>query len=352
MDGGSWWATVHGVAKSQTRLSDFTFFFSCLILCDRMDCSLPGSCVHRILQARNTGMGWHALLQGIFPTMGLNLGVSHGRQIPCHLSHQRTPRHTFPYISWCFEWLWCPRTFWSPNFPPPPPSSLRPPWALSSWTRPRADAPREGLLHQSDPATLTAAPQDPAVPAAEEVSPQAGAVAAAGTRTHPPERRGQLWGELSPLGGVGVGQELGAAVSSIISAPNTHTHTHTHPAYPLLPCGLLLFSCRVVSDSLWPHGLQHARLPCPSPSPGVCPSSCLSSRWCHSSISSSVFPFSSCLQSFTASWSLLMGQFFASGGQTRGASASASVFPVTIQGWFPLGLTALIWWLLVVKGLL
>ena len=99
MDGGNWWATVHRVAKSQTRLSDFTFLLSCLTLCDCMDCSPPGSCIHRILQSRNTGVGCHALL------VGSNLGVPHCRQIVCHLSHQRTPRHTFPYISWCFEWL-------------------------------------------------------------------------------------------------------------------------------------------------------------------------------------------------------------------------------------------------------
>ena len=94
-----------------------------------------------------------------------------------------------------------------------------------------------------------------------------------------------------------------------------------------------------MSDSLRPHGLQHARLPCPSPAPGVYPNSCPSSRWCHPTISSSVIPFSSCLQSFPVSGSSPMSQFFASGGQSIGVSASASVLPMNIQDWFPLGWT-------------
>ena len=104
---------------------------------------------------------------------------------------------------------------------------------------------------------------------------------------------------------------------------------------------LLLFSCSVMSDSLQLHGLQHARLPSPSPSPGACSSSCPLSRWCHPIISSSVVPFS-CLQSFPASGSFSMSQLFESGGQSIGASASASVLPMNIQDWFPLGLTGLI----------
>ena len=78
----------------------------------------------------------------------------------------------------------------------------------------------------------------------------------------------------------------------------------------------------VVSDSLWPHGLQHARLPCSSPTPGACSNSCPLNQWCHPTISSSVIPFSSCPQSFPASGSFPMSQFFASGGQNIGASAS------------------------------
>ena len=93
-----------------------------------------------------------------------------------------------------------------------------------------------------------------------------------------------------------------------------------------------LLSC---VDSLRPHGLQHARLPYPSPTPRACWNSCPSSRWCHPTISSSVVPFSCCLQSFPASGSFQMSQFFASGGQSIRVSASASVLPINIQDWFP-----------------
>ena len=104
------------------------------------------------------------------------------------------------------------------------------------------------------------------------------------------------------------------------------------------------FSHSVVSDSLWPHGLQHTRPPCSSPTPGAYSNSCPLSRWCHPTISSSVVPFSSCLQSFPASGSFPMSQLFARGGQSNrvSASASASVFPMNIQDWFPLGWTGLI----------
>ena len=102
------------------------------------------------------------------------------------------------------------------------------------------------------------------------------------------------------------------------------------------------FSRSVVSNSLRPHGLQHARLPCPSPTLAACSSSCPSSQWCHPTISSSVVPFSSCLLSFPASWSFPMSQFFTSGGQRIGIPASASVLPEQIQDWFPLGWTDLI----------
>ena len=91
------------------------------------------------------------------------------------------------------------------------------------------------------------------------------------------------------------------------------------------------FSPSVVSNSLWPHGLQPARPPCPSPTPTACSNSCPWSWWCHPTISSSVVLFSSCLQSFPASGSFPMSQFFPSGGQSIGFSASASVFPMNIQ---------------------
>ena len=101
------------------------------------------------------------------------------------------------------------------------------------------------------------------------------------------------------------------------------------------------FSCLVMSDFLWPHGLQYAWPPCPTPTRGVYSNPCPLSRWCHPAIPSFVVPFS-CLQSFPASGSFPMSQFFASGGISIGVSASASVLPMNIQDWFPLELTGLI----------
>ena len=109
------------------------------------------------------------------------------------------------------------------------------------------------------------------------------------------------------------------------------------------------FSCSVMSDSLWPHELQHARPPCPSPIPGVYPNSCPLSQWCHPTISSSVVPFSSCPQSLPASESFPMSQLFASGGQSIGVSASTSVLPMNIQDSSSLGWTG--WISLQSKGL-
>ena len=102
------------------------------------------------------------------------------------------------------------------------------------------------------------------------------------------------------------------------------------------------FTCLVVSGSLRPHGLQHARLPCPSSTPGAYSKSCPLSWWYHPTISSSVIPFSSHLQSFPASESFLMSQLFASDGQSIGASPSESVLPMNIKCWFTLGLTGLL----------
>ena len=141
------------------------------------------------------------------------------------------------------------------------------------------------------------------------------------------------------------------------------SHCHwKHPercvqhSFPELPSGLssirllgsVQFNRSVVSDSLQPHGLQHARPPCPSPTPGVYPNSCALSQWCHPTISSSVVHFS-CLQSFPASGSFQMSPFFLSGGQSIGVSASALVLPMNIQDWFPLGCTG--WISLQSKGL-
>ena len=120
----------------------------------------------------------------------------------------------------------------------------------------------------------------------------------------------------------------------------THTHTHTMEYS-------VQFSHSVVSNSSWSHGLRYTRLPCPSPTPRAYSNSCPSSRWCHRTISSSVVPFSCLL--LPASGSLQMSQLFASGGQSIGVSASASVLPMNIQDWFPLGWTD--WISLQSKGL-
>ena len=109
------------------------------------------------------------------------------------------------------------------------------------------------------------------------------------------------------------------------------------------------FSRSVMSDSLRPHGLQHARPPCPSPTPTVHPNPCPLSQWCHPTISSSVVLFSSCPQSFPASGYFQMSQLFTSGGQSIGVSASTSILPMNIQDWFPLGWTG--WISLQSKGL-
>ena len=119
-----------------------------------------------------------------------------------------------------------------------------------------------------------------------------------------------------------------------IRKSSTHTQSFIHFRVQL--------SHSVVSDSLWPHGLQHARPPCPSPTLEVYSNSCPLSWWCHPTSSSSVVPFSPCLQSFPASGCFPMSQFFTWGGQSTGVSALASVLPMNIQDWFPLGWTGLI----------
>ena len=109
------------------------------------------------------------------------------------------------------------------------------------------------------------------------------------------------------------------------------------------------FSCSVMSDCLWPHESQHARPPCPSPTPRAYPNPCPSSQWCHPAISSSVIPFSSCPQSFPVLGSFPMSQLFTRGGQSIGVSASTSVLSMNTQDWSPLGWTG--WIFLQAKGL-
>ena len=130
---------------------------------------------------------------------------------------------------------------------------------------------------------------------------------------------------------------------------NTHAKALHDATYIRLLFSSVQSSRSVMSNSLKPHGLQHARLPCPSPTPGAYSNSCPPSQWCHRTISSSVIPFSSYLQSFPASGSFQMSQFFVSGGQSIGVSALASVLPMNVQDWFPLGWTG--WIYLLSKGL-
>ena len=126
---------------------------------------------------------------------------------------------------------------------------------------------------------------------------------------------------------------------TFLLAPDTTVAAHGSGEILKVWTGVLLFSHSVVSDSLRPHGLKHARLPCPS-TPRAYSNSCPLNWWYHPTISSSVIPFSSCLQSFPATGSFPMSQLLASGGQS--IRASASVLPMNIQGWFPLGLAGLI----------
>ena len=125
--------------------------------------------------------------------------------------------------------------------------------------------------------------------------------------------------------------------------------SHFFHKLSLLHIQSVQFSCSVVSNSLWPHELQHARPPCPSTTPGVYSNSCPLSQWHHPIISYSVVPFSSCLQSLPGAGSSPISQFFTSGGQSIGVSASTSVLPMTIQNWFPLGWTG--WRSMQSKGL-
>ena len=132
--------------------------------------------------------------------------------------------------------------------------------------------------------------------------------------------------------------------------PHMPVHRHRHPPTPQSVFNPSVQSSRsVVSDSLRPHELQHARPPCPSPTPGAHSNSCPSSRWCHPAISSSVIPFFSCPQPLPASGSFPMNQLFACGGQSIGVSASASVLPMNTQDWSTLGWTG--WISLQSKGL-
>ena len=132
-------------------------------------------------------------------------------------------------------------------------------------------------------------------------------------------------------------EELVLALKRFTTSLKKNKQTNQNPLHSLLLS--VQFSLSVVSDSLQPHGLQHIRLPCLSPTPGVYSNSWPLSRWCHPTISSCVVPFSSHFQPFPASGSFQMSLCFASDGQSIGVSTSTSVFPMNIRDWFPLGLT-------------
>ena len=121
------------------------------------------------------------------------------------------------------------------------------------------------------------------------------------------------------------------------SVPFSRGHAQAAFSWERVQFSSVQFSHSVLSNSLWLHVLQHARPPCPIWTPGAYANSCPLSWWCHPTISSSVIPFSSCLQSFPASGSFLMSQFFESGGQSIGVSSSTSILPMNMWDWFPLG---------------
>ena len=134
--------------------------------------------------------------------------------------------------------------------------------------------------------------------------------------------------------GSGTGYKAVFSQCQAVFSPSVHFSVCSDQCQ--LKCSLLLFRRSVASNPLQPHGLQHSRLPCPSPFPRACSNSCPLCQWCHPTISSPVIPFSSCLQSFPASGSFLMSRLFTWSGQNIGASASVSVLQMNIQDWFPL----------------
>ena len=138
------------------------------------------------------------------------------------------------------------------------------------------------------------------------------------------------------------GHELLFTVLILVLSTSKYDHLHSNSRHQIFTVMDIYIYRYFMPDFLQPHGLQHTRPPCPSPTPRVYSNSCPSSQWRHPNISSSVVPFSSHLQSFPASGSFQMSQIFTSGSQSIGASASTSVLPMKIKDWFPLGLAGLI----------
>ena len=256
-------------------------------------------------------MGCHCLLQGIFLTQGSNPGLPHCEQTLYHLSHQGSPRGNgllrdlfsskwFKALSSKFKWL----------------INLELIFVFSgalycvhvqlclTLCNPIDCSPPDSTVHGIFPGKNT------------------------GVSCHF-LLHGSSWPKDRP-------RSLALAGRFFTTAP------------PRKPSSVQ-FSHSVMADSLQPHELQHARPPCPSPTPGVYPNSCPLNRWCHLTNSSSVVPFSSCLQSFSTSGSFQMSQLFTSGGQSIGVSASTTVLPTNTQDWSPLGGTG--WISLQSKGL-
>ena len=264
-----------------------------------MDCSPPGSTVHGDSPGKNTGVGFHALLQGIFPTQRLNPGLLHYRWILYCLSHQGSPR----ILEWVAQQFsrgssqprnWTGVSCIAGRF-------------FSSWTTREALFwvsicylnSRNFFFKQTNNNTVS--------------------VLKKMCLTQMPfcsEKTATLSSSLQMLKFILIWSKIIWRQIRRVSFSSVQ------------------LSHSVVSDSLWPHRLQNARLPCPSPSPGVYSNSCPWSRWCHPTISSSVFPFSR-LQSSPTSGCFQMSQLFNSGGQS--ISASTSVLPMNTQDWSPLG---------------
>ena len=302
-----------------------------------MDCIPPGSSVHADSPGGNTEVGCHALFQGIFPTHGSNPGLLHCRWILYHLSHHRSPR-ILEWVAYLFSRgssrprNWTRVTCIAGGF-------------FTSWATREVVVTIINLIlamrklrHLQTWGSLETTQWSQQLPCLPSF---------AGLNLHFSHAFSCVislicWILLPPCCSCDLTcMDPNAIFSSLYTlqmflevfsfltfsvnlvATPTHSNNNNIVMYYSIP----QFSCSVVPNSLQPHGLQHARLSCPSPTPGVCGNSCPLSQWCHPAISSSVVPFSSCLRSFPASGSF---QLFASGGQSIGVSASASVLSMNI----------------------
>ena len=233
-------------------------------------------------RGQNNGVDSFSLLQGIFPTHRWNSGLPHCRRVLNQMSHKGSPR-ILEWVAYHFS-------------------------SHSSWPRNQTGV----SCTAGEFFTLTL---------------KANWISSSCLKTSPIPKSSKI--SLYPVSAAFPIAQHTLAIATSFSSQDQSVQS------------LSQFSHSVVSDSLRPHGLQQARFPCSSPTPGACSNSC-SSKWCHPIISSSVDPFFFYLQSFPASGSFPMSQFFESGGQSIGGSTSASVLPMNIQDWFPLRLICLI----------